>query len=179
MNPVILPGFIREIRMNATDIDETNSIENQNLTQEEVDYLIKTEKYPDRKKAGYTLPLSGETLTIPFHSQEHGEKFSIDIERGRISLKKHKEQLRYKTSIVLVRMDINGKPHKNPDGNIIGGTHFHLYKEGSKMSWAVPLPPRFTDPNNMTLTISQFMDYCNVKEKPKLNRNIKDKYVVD
>ena len=35
MNPVILPGFIREIRMNATDIDETNSIENQNLTHED------------------------------------------------------------------------------------------------------------------------------------------------
>lgn len=161
------------------DIDETTNVENNNLTQIEAKNLIEMPKYPEKKKAKYTLPVSGETLSIPFNSLEHDEKFSIDIERGRISLKKHKEQLRYKTSIVLVRLDINGKPHKNPDGKVISGTHFHEYREGSKMSWAVPVPSRFTDLGNMTLTISQFMDYCNVKEKPNLNRNIKDNYVAE
>ena len=34
---------------------------------------------------------------------------------------------------------IYGSPHTNPDDQIIGGTHLHIYKEGFDDRWAYPI----------------------------------------
>ena len=44
-----------------------------------------------------------------------------------------------KTSIILARLDIDTKPHHNPDGSKIGGTHLHLFQEGYGDKWAFAL----------------------------------------
>jgi hypothetical protein len=46
------------------------------------------------------------------------------------------------TSITLLRLDIDTKPHQNPDGKKISGTHLHVYRHGFGDGWAYEL----TDP---------------------------------
>ena len=43
------------------------------------------------------------------------------------------------TNITLLRLDIDTKPHRNPDGKKINGTHLHVYREGYGDSWAYEL----------------------------------------
>lgn len=88
------------------------------------------------------------------------DKFLIDINRkGTIKISKCTYQNRYRNDILL-RLEIDGPPHTNPDGNIIKGTHLHICKEGYGDSWAYPLPDIFTNTKDLTTTLIQFLEYC-------------------
>lgn len=47
------------------------------------------------------------------------ENFLLDIRRGKIDLLKATNQNRARQTIVLVRLDLGGAPHRNPDGEEI------------------------------------------------------------
>jgi hypothetical protein len=65
---------------------------------------------------------------------------------------------------VLVRLDVDGSPHTNPDGQRFKGTHIHYYREGYDDKWAFPLDPSiFTDTSDIGLTLEQFCSHCNIE----------------
>jgi hypothetical protein len=69
------------------------------------------------------------------------ERFLLDVWRGTLRLSKLKFQNRVRTAIVLVRLDVDGAPHTNPDGVSLPGTHLHLFREGYDDRWAYPVDP--------------------------------------
>ena len=104
----------------------------------------------------------------------------IDISRGRINLNKCTYQERYKCIYTLVRLDLNGPPHSNPEvvtvpldylephnGKTLKCPHLHIYVEGFMDKWAIPLPEdKFSDPNDLRSSLEDFFRYCNVIEPP-------------
>lgn len=69
--------------------------------------------------------------------------------------------------IILVRLEVDGPPHTNPDGNLITGTHVHLYREGFDDKWAYPLDVgQFPNPNDIARTFEDFCRYCRVAPIP-------------
>lgn len=92
------------------------------------------------------------------------KEFVLDIWKGKIALKT-KYQTRVDKTIVLVRLDLNGPPHRNPDGKEVEGTHVHVYKEGYGDKWAYPIEIQsFPNINNVWETLNDFMKYCNIHD---------------
>jgi hypothetical protein len=109
------------------------------LTQTEADALIAMPKIradDDR----YCYPDLGGAICMPLTSEDKQENFLLDVSRGRIDLLKVKYQNRGRQVIVLVRLDLGGPGHRNPDGEEISTPHLHVYREGYGDKWAVPVP---------------------------------------
>jgi len=69
------------------------------------------------------------------------DKFIFDINRkGQYNINKCTYQTRYKKSVRLLRLDLEGPPHDNPDGTTVECPHIHIYREGYDLSWAFALP---------------------------------------
>jgi hypothetical protein len=137
------------------------------LTQEEFDELLHTEKYYGGT-GKFEYPLSGRSLTIALQSRDAKEEFLLDLSRGRIKLSKNKFQNRARKIITLARLDIDGPPHRNPDGEELPGTHLHVYRPGAGDKWASPLPGNFTDPGSLSSLLQEFMDFCSIIKKPTI-----------
>ena len=142
------------------------------LTQAEADALIKMEKLPaDDELREY--PGLGGRIAVPLMSKDKREHFFLDISRGRIDLAKGSYQNRARQTIVLVRLDFGGPPHRNPDGEEIGCPHLHVYREGYGTKWAQPVPTdRFTRLQDLWYTLEEFTRYCNIAEFPNLQRGL-------
>ena len=137
-----------------------------NLTQAEADALIAMEKHriTDRRA---DFPMGGQSLTLPLQSTDRREQFLLDLSQGRIDLRKVKMQTRGRQVVVLVRLDLGGAPHRNPDGEEIPVPHLHLYREGYGDKWAIPVPTdRFRAPNQTQVTYDDFLRFCNVTQPP-------------
>jgi hypothetical protein len=141
------------------------------LTQQEADDLLSCEKH-HRGKETFIFPLCGGDLRIPLYSSDNREEFILDISRGRISLK-NKLQTRVRTTIILIRVDIGGAPHRNPDGTEILCPHIHFYKAGYDDKWAEPLSNHFKNINSAPMEIlDEFLDYCKIITKPDIRREL-------
>jgi hypothetical protein len=68
----------------------------------------------------------GVDSTHELVGQDEQERFLLDLWRGTFQLSKLRFQERARKVIVLVRLDIDGSPHTNPDGTRLIGTHLHL-----------------------------------------------------
>lgn len=142
------------------------------LTQTEADALIETEKHADDKKA-VSYPSPGGKLCVQLHSVDHRERFHLDITRGRIALTKVNHNLRVRTSIPLVRLDIHSAPHTNPDGSKVGRTHIHLYREGFADSWAFEIDPNvFTDVDDLQQALFDFISFCRIQTFPPVDLSL-------
>ncbi|MDQ1610392.1 MAG: hypothetical protein QOG00_323 [Pyrinomonadaceae bacterium] len=141
---------------------------NLELTQEEADAFIAMHKVRTTRQIWH-FPNPGDTRHIPLVSVDHKHSFILDIQRGRIYLKKATFQNRVNQVVPLVRVDVGGRPHRNPDDVEVPSPHIHLYREGFGDKWAFPLPPEiFTDPSDLGLTLEQFMWYCNIVDPPEI-----------
>jgi hypothetical protein len=60
-------------------------------------------------------------------------------------------QERYAVIEILLRLDIDGPPHQNPDGVDVPCPHLHVYREGYGAKWAMPLPADFTNPSDLVV----------------------------
>lgn len=90
-------------------------------------------------------------------------KFFIN-RKGQYNLQKCTYLSRYKNIHNLLRIDIEGPPHDNPDGTTVQCPHIHIYKEGYNLSWAYPLPDHLpTDPTKLIDVLIDFLSYNNVK----------------
>ncbi|MCY4174135.1 MAG: hypothetical protein OXF25_08775 [Cyanobacteria bacterium MAG CAR3_bin_5] len=142
------------------------------LTQSEADALIKLKKRP-KNDDPIDLPDMGGKIGVPLVSLDKKESFDLDIRRGRIDLRKGTSQLRTQQIVILLRLDYNGSPHRNPDGSEIGCSHLHVYREGYADKWAYELPDGvFSDLNDHWQTLQDFLQYCSVQNTSNFRRGL-------
>lgn len=140
------------------------------LDQETVNLLIAMEKCRENDNGEY-FPTEGQSISVDLVSRCRKENFILDIGRGRINLQKVTYQNRAKKIIPLIRLDVGGPPHRNPDGQEISTPHLHIYREGHGDRFAVEVPEDcFTNPSNMWQLLQDFMRYCNIVEPPIIHR---------
>jgi len=148
-----------------TDID---------LTQEEADALIAMPKDRTNDDAVF-YPGPGNRVAIPLVSDDKRENFLLDIRRGRIDLLKATYQNRARQTVVLVRLDLVGAPHRNPDGEEIACPHLHVYREGYGTKWAKSVPlDEFPNAEDLWKTLQDFMGYCNITKPPNIQKGIEE-----
>ena len=136
------------------------------LTQAEADGLIAMPKVKTNEDQ-HTFPPLSQSLVIPLASQDRRELFVLDIYVGRINLSKITYQNRGRQVVVLVRLDLDGPTHRNPDGEEVPCPHLHVYREGYGDKWAVPAPTgRFRQLPDHWRTLHDFLTFCNVVDLP-------------
>ena len=89
------------------------------ISQAEADALIAMEKQPVDDEKEWNFPSPGEALNIPLTSTDKRDNFNLDVTRGRIKLTKATYQNRARQAIILMRLDLDGPPHRNPDAEEI------------------------------------------------------------
>ncbi len=127
------------------------------LTQSEADQLMRMVKHFVRAPAAIAIR-PGADDTYELTSSDEREKFLLDVWRGTYRLSKLKFQERARTVVVLVRLDVAGAPHTNPDGTRLPGTHLHLFK--------VIDPEKFTSTGDPGSTFHDFCAFCNIEGPP-------------
>ena len=141
------------------------------LTQTEADALIAMEKTFEIRRT-ITIPV-GTDQTHELVGADQRERFLLDIWRGTLRISKVKYQTRGKKVVVLVRLDIDGAPHTNPDGTRIDGAHLHIYREGFEDKWAYPIDPEeFSNLSDIYHAFRDFCRYCNIRNVPSLQRGL-------
>jgi hypothetical protein len=142
------------------------------LTQEEANALIAMPKKRTNEDIVY-FPGRGSLVTIPLTSDDKRENFLLDLRRGRIDLLKATCQNRARQTVVLVRLDLGGAPHRNPDGEEIASPHLHIYREGYGDKWAKAIPAdQFPNAEDLWKTLQDFMGYCNITKPPNMQKGI-------
>lgn len=156
------------------------------ITQSEADVLIAMQKKHTKEEI-FDFPMPGEILTIPIISIDERESFLIDVNRkGKIRLTKCTYQNRYQKIIILVRLEIHGSPHTNPEvlnipipylesynGQTIPCPHLHLCVEGFMDKWAIPVPTdKFPKTTDLGATLDDFFSYCNIVKPPIIQRRL-------
>ena len=147
-----------------------------NIAQSEADSLIAMEK--QRADNTRWLFLAGERLAIPLTSMDRRENFILDMTRYQIKITKATYQNRARQAVILMRLDIDGPPHRNPEdknlgslsawsGQLIQCPHLHTYVEGYADKWAIPAPiDRYPDCGNLFATFEAFMVQRNILVRP-------------
>jgi len=116
------------------------------------------------------FPAAGAAKRLEAESEDGRESFLLDINRrGTIKLTKCTFQERYQTVEILLRLDIDGPTHENPDGEVVPCPHLHVYRGGGD-KWAVALPRDFSDPPDLVQTFKEFLAYCKVRDIPDIQR---------
>lgn len=120
-----------------------------------------------------------------FELSAHGtapERFLLDLERGNRKRVRLKFQTRAHRIYVLARLDLAGKPHRNPPdapyrpGERLVGHHLHLYTEGfgSRIAYrpeeavGFPLP---TLPGDVSWLVA-FLAFCHVSPVPNIQTTL-------
>ena len=137
-----------------------------NLTQAEADALIAMEKQRV-DDFQWKFPSPGSRLAIPLTSIDKRENFMLDITRSQIKLTKATYQNRARQAIILMRLDWDGPPHRNPDDQEIPCPHLHIYREGYGDKWAIPAPiDIYPNTTNLFSSFEAFMAHCNIILRP-------------
>ena len=140
-----------------------------NLTQFEADALIAMEKQrvDDRQ---WDFPVPGDRIAIPLTSADKRENFVLDVTRAQLKLTKATFQNRARQAIILMRLDLDGPPHRNPDDQEIPCPHLHIYREGFGDKWAEPASPtEYPDTTDLFSTFEAFMKRCNITLRPEIH----------
>ena len=141
------------------------------LTQIEADTLIAMKKTFVRPVTLSMPPGSDQTHELI--GNDDRERFLLDLWRGTLKLSKIKYQTRGRKVIVLVRLDIDGAPHTNPDGTRLNRTHIHIYREGYEDKWAFPVDPgEFGNISDIKRTLEDFCRYCNIQDIPPFQEGL-------
>jgi hypothetical protein len=142
------------------------------ITQAEADALIEMEKrFVDEKD--WTFPGAGERMAMALTSTDKRENFMLDITRAQIKLTKATYQNRARSAIILMRLDLDGPPHRNPDGEEIPCPHLHKYREGFGDKWAIAAPrDRYANPADLFATCEAFMQHCNITGPSKMQKGL-------
>jgi hypothetical protein len=140
------------------------------LTQAEADALIGMEKHRIDDKE-WRFPSPGQRLAIPLTSPDKRENFMLDITRSQLKLTKATYQNRARQVVILMRLDVDGPPHRNPDEQEIPCPHLHVYREGYGDKWAIPAPAaRYPNTQDLFSTFEAFMRHCNITQAPTIQR---------
>ncbi len=143
-----------------------------NLTQDEADKLVAMEKRAVDEKE-WLFPAPGDRVAIPLTSLDKRESFMLDVTRAQIKLTKATYQHRARAAIILLRLDLDGPPHRNPDGGEVPCPHLHIYREGFGDKWAIPAPvARYANTLDLFSTFEAFMQQCNIIDPPKIQKGL-------
>lgn len=93
------------------------------------------------------------------------EEYLLDIVPNRFRPSKVSATLRMRKNVLLVRLDVDGPPHRNPDDTEIPCPHLHVYKQGYDLKWAYPLPPVFGDCVSLMDYLDSFCQHCHIRGK--------------
>lgn len=149
-----------------------NNMAGVSLSQTEADALRAMEKHRTSEEQ-HDFPVAGARVSIPLLSADKREQFFLDVNRSRLDLRKITCQNRARQVFILVRLDIAGPPHRNPDGEEIPCPHLHLYREGFGDKWAQPAPAdMFPRMDKLFLTLQDFMRYCNITLPPQIEEGL-------
>ena len=143
-----------------------------NLTQDEADKLLAMGKRSADARE-WLFPAPGESVAIPLTSLDKRENFMLDVTRARIKLTKANYQNRARVAIVLMRLDLDGSPHTNPDGEEIACPHLHIYREGYGDKWAIAAPSGvYANTLDLFSTFQAFREHCNVTDPPRIEKGL-------
>lgn len=115
---------------------------------------------------------AGGKLTVHLHSDDRHEEFMLDVTRASIRLTKASLLHRARVAVVLVRIDLDGPPHRNPDDTEVPCPHIHFHREGYGDKWAEPIPAWVVDPSDPWKTFHDLMAFCNVVTRPNLEQEL-------
>lgn len=148
------------------------------LTQQEADHLLSIEK---TFVSASTIEFAVSSPFQQVHdltSLDRREQFLLDVERGGRMRARLKFQTRARRTIVLARIDINGKAHRNLDhyphrpGERFTGVHIHVYREGfgDRVAYLPEDLPSFRVAANLHDLdwLTAFLDYCNIINRPAI-----------
>lgn len=141
------------------------------LSQVEADALLAMEK----KATPGVRPLfpgPGVKIEVTLHSVDGREAFLLDVSRARIKLTKATFQNRARQTVILARVDVDGPPHRNPDGVEVPCPHIHVYREGFADKWAEPLPATFAYVGDLRRTLEDFCRFCNITGPTPVDRGL-------
>ena len=142
------------------------------IPQAEADALIAMDKQCVENK-NWLFPEPGGKLSIDLVSLDKREKFILYIRRGEIKLTKATYQNRGRQAVILMRLDLDGPPHRNPDDQEIQCPHLHVYREGYGDKWAFAAPiDRYPNVQDLFSTFDAFMRHCNITEPPQIERGL-------
>jgi len=110
------------------------------------------------------------------------ERFLLDLERGNRKRARLRFQTRARKIFVLARIDIDGRPHRNPidapfrPNERFDGTHIHLYREnfGDRVAFLPGDVAGFDVPTDKTEVswLVSFLRFCNVTIIPPIQESI-------
>lgn len=145
------------------------SVATTNIPQHVADALFAMEKHSVSDEM-ILFDRLGQSENIMLVSVDKTEEFYLDLTRGRQSLFQISMQNRAKKDVVLVRLDINGPPHRNPKSKVLLPTpHLHVYRENFGDRWAEPAPTHiFSDLNSELTTLREFLRYCYITKPPNI-----------
>ena len=155
------------------------------LSQQEAERLMRMVKMAGDDET-YQFPALDDGIVIPILSFDGQEEFLLDVHRSRLKLTKCTYQERYRKSIILVRLDLDGRPHTNPisdppplqylipyNGQRMECPHLHIYVEGYDDKWAMPTSESdFNNTNDLEETLQDFMRYCNINIPPRIQGSL-------
>jgi hypothetical protein len=119
----------------------------------------------------WEFPNPGGRLAIPVTSSDKRENFMLDVTRSQLKLTKATYQNRARQVVILMRFDLDGPPHRNPDGQEVPCPHLHVYRQGYADKWATLAPvSQYPNPQDMFATFEAFMQHCNITRTPRIQR---------
>ena len=137
------------------------------LTQQEANMLIEMLKRTvEQRKLDF--PKEKGRVEFEVVGDKQDEKFVVNISRKGINAQGATYMGRVKRSgEILMRLDVNpsGK-HRNPDGEIITGTHLHVYTEEHGLTMAMPFD---VEKNDLFELCFLFFTRFNIVEPPAFN----------
>ena len=131
------------------------------LSQDEADILLNILKRIRAFQSPFTFPSIGDSRQIELVSDDGRHEFIVDVNRkGYLGISKRcTYQGRYRKDIILLRLDIAGPEHTNPDGTRVSGNHLHIYQEGYGDEIAIEIPPEIVNPDDLYQTLIDFLLY--------------------
>lgn len=117
------------------------------------------------------LPQPGQERSIDLLSIDSREQFVVHFNRkGKVIPNKYTLLERHASSIVLLRLDVEGPPHINPDGEEIACPHIHISKEEYGTSWAYPADDYgYNNTSDIVATLITFLEQCRVVNITEMN----------
>lgn len=114
------------------------------LTTNEInEFLEEPKEFLDER---IVIPSNNDFASYRGRGLNTNSDYLVDINRKQCVITRITFQNRVEVATILLRLDIGTKPHRNPDGQRIGGTHLHIYREIYGTSWAYELnDPRIVD----------------------------------
>ncbi|WP_370821267.1 DUF6978 family protein [Acidaminococcus massiliensis] len=103
-----------------------------------LEYFNEPKEFITTKSIGF--PIQNDEVALKGKGKSTKSSYVVHINRKQCIFKRITYLNRMdKKSIILARLDIDTKPHRNPDGSKVGGIHLHLYQEGCGDDWAFAL----------------------------------------